>query len=126
MERMRRIYKEDLGYYGQVSLRLATKKMSPEQWQQQYSFSVVSAISFNEVIASQVVEGAVNGVLYENFVREMITNVRLKPENTGRPIVILMDNARIHKYPLVIDTLKKLQVHVIFNSEYSPWLNPVE
>jgi len=37
-----------------------------------------------------------------------------------------MDNAIIHKYSQVLETARKMKVHVLFNAEYSPWLNPVE
>jgi len=37
-----------------------------------------------------------------------------------------MDNAIIHKYSHVLETARKMKVHVLFNAEYSPWLNPVE
>lgn len=37
-----------------------------------------------------------------------------------------MDNAIIHKYSEVLETARKMKVHVLFNAEYSPWLNPVE
>jgi len=39
---------------------------------------------------------------------------------------MFLDNARVHKHPLVIETLEKMDVVVLFNSAYSPWLNPVE
>ena len=37
-----------------------------------------------------------------------------------------MDNAVIHKHSLVLETARNLKVNVLFNAEYSPWLNPVE
>jgi transposase len=41
-------------------------------------------------------------------------------------VVLFMDNAIIHKYSEVLETARKMKVHVLFNAEYSPWLNPVE
>ena len=37
-----------------------------------------------------------------------------------------MDNAVIHKHSVVLQTAQKFKANVIFNAEYSPWLNPVE
>jgi transposase len=37
-----------------------------------------------------------------------------------------MDNAVIHKHSKVLETARKFKVNVLFNAEYSPWLNPVE
>ena len=37
-----------------------------------------------------------------------------------------MDNAVIHKHSIVIQTARKFKVNILFNGEYSPWLNPVE
>ena len=37
-----------------------------------------------------------------------------------------MDNARIHKHPFIAETAAMMKVHIFFNSEYSPWLNPIE
>ena len=37
-----------------------------------------------------------------------------------------MDNAVIHKQSAVKETASLMGVHVLFNAEYSPWLNPIE
>lgn len=37
-----------------------------------------------------------------------------------------MDNAIIHKHSEVLETARKFKVNVLFNAEYSPWLNPIE
>lgn len=37
-----------------------------------------------------------------------------------------MDNAVIHKHSIVLETARKMKVNVLFNAEYSPWLNPIE
>ena len=91
-----------------------------------FSISILSAITKDKIVANQLFEGGVTGVLYENFLFKTILDLRNDPENDGKDIVIFMDNARIHKHPLVMQTLKEKKVQVIFNSEYSPWLNPVE
>lgn len=37
-----------------------------------------------------------------------------------------MDNAVVHKHSAVLETCRKMKVTVLFNAEYSPWLNPIE
>lgn len=43
-----------------------------------------------------------------------------------KDIVLLMDNAAIHKHSQVKETARKMKVNILFNAEYSPWLNPIE
>ena len=43
-----------------------------------------------------------------------------------KTIVLLMDNAKFHHHSEVLETCRKLKVNVLFNAEYSPWLNPIE
>ena len=65
-------------------------------------------------------------MIFENFIYQTLLQMRIDPKNAGKDIIVLMDNARIHKHPLVMQTFRDLRVQVIFNCEYSPWLNPVE
>ena len=86
---------------------------------------MIAAISYKKVIASQIVEGSVDSVLYENFIYQMLVNIR-KEQRVEKDIVLLMDNAVIHRHSAVLETARKFRVNVLFNAEYSPWLNPVE
>lgn len=77
-------------------------------------------------MSSQVIEGGVDSVLFENFIYHTLRSVRTDPETKDREVVLLMDNAVIHKHQSVLETALKLKVNVLFNAEYSPWLNPIE
>lgn len=55
----------------------------------------------------------------------MLLSIR-RDHRSEKDIVILMDNAVIHKHSAVLETARKFRVNVLFNAEYSPWLNPVE
>ena len=46
--------------------------------------------------------------------------------NSKRDVVLMMDNAVIHKHSAVLETARRFRVNVLFNAEYSPWLNPIE
>ena len=53
-------------------------------------------------------------------------SVKRNKENDGKQIVLLMDNAPIHRHEKVLLTAKRMGAIVLFNAEYSPWLNPIE
>jgi transposase len=38
----------------------------------------------------------------------------------------MLDNAVIHHHSAVLETARLFKVNVLFNAQYSPWLNPVE
>ncbi len=65
-------------------------------------------------------------MLFENFLYHTLRSLRNDPKYKYRQIVLLMDNAVIHKHQQVLETAMKMKAQVLFNAEYSPWLNPVE
>ena len=93
---------------------------------QQYSFSLLAAISQDQIISHQVIEGGVDSVMFEHYVYKTLLVLKDDPQNEGKQIVLFMDNAVIHKQSVVKETASKMGVHVLFNAEYSPWLNPIE
>jgi transposase len=103
---------------------MSRKKQANKQ--QQYSVSLIAAISQNKVIASQIIEGGVDSVVFENFVYHALRSIRTDSQLANKDVILLMDNAVIHKHSSVLETARKMQVNVLFNAEYSPWLNPIE
>jgi len=93
---------------------------------EQYSLSLVTAIAYDEVIANQLVEGGVDSSVFENFVFRLMEHVRLSPKYRGKRVVLLMDNATIHKHRNVLETVMAMRAILMFNPQYSPQLNPVE
>lgn len=87
---------------------------------------MISAITHNRIIANQIVEGSVDSVLFENFIYQTLLSIRNDKATATKEVVLFMDNAVIHKHSAVLETARKLKVNVLFNAEYSPWLNPVE
>jgi len=59
--------------------------------------SLISAVSDDRVIANQIIEGAVDGALFENFIYHTLASIRNDKELCERKVLILLDNARIHK-----------------------------
>lgn len=113
-----------LGKYGQISMELQKKKYQNKK--QQYSVSLVAAISQTKVVSSQMIEGGVDSTVFENFIYHTLRYIRTDPQLSNKTVILLMDNAVIHKQSLVLETARRMKVNVLFNAEYSPWLNPVE
>lgn len=65
-------------------------------------------------------------MLFENSIYHTLLNIRTDKELSAKKVVLLMDNAIIHKYSEMLETARKFKVNVLFNAEYSPWLNPIE
>ena len=73
-----------------------------------------------------MLEGGVDSVIFENFIYNTLRSVRTNPNTADKTVVLLMDNAVIHKHSIVLETARKMKVNILFNAEYSPWLNPIE
>jgi hypothetical protein len=64
---------------------------------QNYSMSLISAIAQDRIIANQVLEGAVDRVIFENFIYQTLVSVRNDKELASKKVLLLLDNAQIHK-----------------------------
>ena len=116
--------KAQLGKYGVKSMELSMRKVQGKK--QQYSVSYIAAISQDRVISSQIIEGGVDSTLFENFIYHTLRSVRTDEALHHRNVVLLMDNAVIHKHSAILQTARKMKVNVLFNAQYSPWLNHIE
>ncbi len=65
---------EQLGKYGVRSRELAISKVVNKR--QQYSISLIAAMSQDKILASQIIEGGVDSVLFENFIYHTLRCVR--------------------------------------------------
>lgn len=65
-------------------------------------------------------------MIFDHFVYQTVKSLREQPESRSKDIVILMDNAVIHKHESVLRSSLQAGVSVLFNVEYSPMLNPIE
>ena len=73
-----------------------------------------------------MLEGGTDSVFFENFIYNMLDKLRRDPSTANKDIVLLMDNASIHKKSIVFETARRMKANIFFNAEYSPWLNPIE
>ena len=113
LEIVRQVYADALGPGGILVKQLEKRRTGDKQ--QPYSFSLISAISHDKVIANQLVEGGVDSSVFENFIFKMLEGVRKKEEFNGKPVVLLMDNATIHKHPMVVETVLRMKAILLYN-----------
>lgn len=74
----------------------------------------------NKIQGSFVLPGAFNGEAFLVFTKHcLIPNLR-----SGD--VVIMDNARIHKNPIIRELIEEAGFKLIFQPPYSPDLNPIE
>ena len=91
-----------------------------------YSVTLISAVAYDGVVANQLVEGGVDATVFEHSLWRTMEHVRVNNENGDKRVVLLMDNAAIHRHALAIDCALKMKAVLMFNPPYSPHLNPVE
>jgi hypothetical protein len=86
---------QNFGKYGPIIEQLA-KRPNP-MISQPYSMSLLAAITQQEVMAIQLIEGGVDTSVFENFIYELLLKIRADRTNDKRPVVLFMDNATIHR-----------------------------
>jgi transposase len=65
-------------------------------------------------------------VVFENFLYEVLHQLRSDAETKFRPIVVFLDNAKPHKSELITKLAKRMRVTFIYAAQYSPWMMPTE
>lgn len=65
-------------------------------------------------------------MVFENFIRHLLMHIRRSEQHARRRVVLLMDNATIHKHMTVMNTCLELKAILLYNPPYSPHMNPVE
>lgn len=93
---------------------LIVKKVKPR-----IRYSIISAISIKKVIDVKIVKGSVNGTIFINFIKGIITKLRSDK-------VLFMDNARIHHSKLFTAYAKTIENRILYNVPYCSELNPIE
>jgi transposase len=97
----------------------------PKEGTKRETFSLMMAVSSNEVVAWQLVKGSFNKVRFLAFLEE-----HLIPAMQYRPHLqhLLMDNVPFHKSAEVREMLEEHDYNepIIFNPPYHPDTNPVE
>jgi transposase len=83
-------------------------------------YNIIAALNKNLLIAPFIFEGYSTQNIYETYV-ELVLAPALKPG-----MVLVIDNARIHKSKKIIALIEAVGCKVIFLPPYSPDYNPIE
>ena len=83
-------------------------------------YNIIAALNKNLLVAPFIFEGYSTQTCYETYV-ELILVPALKPG-----MVLVIDNARIHKSKKIITLVEAAGCKVIFLPPYSPDYNPIE
>ncbi|MBI4718962.1 MAG: IS630 family transposase [Planctomycetes bacterium] len=82
--------------------------------------TLIEAMGTHGMRCSTVVDGAVNGDVFEAFVEQVLV------PDLHTDDVVIMDNLSSHKRPRVRELIEKAGAHLVFLPAYSPDLNPIE
>lgn len=82
--------------------------------------TLIAALAAEGVRCSTVVDGAVNGDVFEAFVEQVLVP-QLRPGD-----VVVMDNLSSHKRDTTRKLIEDAEARVLFLPPYSPDLNPIE
>ena len=82
--------------------------------------TLIAALGISGMRCSTVVDGAINGDLFEAFVEQVLVP-ELRPGD-----VVVMDNLSSHKRHRVRELIEDANAHLVFLPAYSPDLNPIE
>ena len=82
--------------------------------------TLIAALGIQGVCCSTVVDAAVNGDVFEAFVRQVLV------PQLRRGDVVIMDNLSSHKRTRTRELIEKAGAQLVFLPPYSPDLNPIE
>lgn len=82
--------------------------------------TVLSSIRLDGTTESVLFEGAVDGKMFEEYIKEILAP-QLRPGD-----ILIMDNLRAHKSARAVEIVQSRHADVKFLPAYSPDLNPIE
>lgn len=88
-----------------------------------HRYSILPALSLDGIIALDIVEGSYNTRLFAHFIDGLLDQMSPFPLPNS---VIVMDNCRIHKDPVILDMITSRGMRYEFLPPYSPDYNPIE
>ena len=91
------------------------------------AFKVMFIVSLSSKAGYSVLgtTGTGNSPLFSHFLK-LVVDESKKYSDQNNKVVIVWDNASIHKTQRVRDLLKTSKISMLTITPYSPWLNPVE
>lgn len=86
-------------------------------------YSILPALSLDGVLHLEVVENAVTGAAFRQFVEGLLPLMNKWPLPNS---VLVVDNASIHKVAGIRELVEERGMRLLFLPAYSPDLNPIE
>lgn len=80
----------------------------------------VAAFRLGGMLAPMVIDGALNGPLFAQYVRQELAP-QLRPGD-----ILVMDNLQAHKVKAAADAVRAVDARVVYLPPYSPDFNPIE
>jgi len=87
------------------------------------NISIVASMNKYGMIYYKIHDSAINGETFKLFLSEL--HAKCIDSEIENPIFI-MDNAKIHHYRGLSETINRLQIQIEYLPPYSPFLNPIE
>jgi transposase len=87
------------------------------KWQTQ---TFIAGLKLDGIVAPFVVQGAMNGTVFDTYVRELLAPA------VGPGDIVVLDNLNLHKSPRAAAALAERGAWFLFLPRYSPDLNPIE
>ncbi len=84
------------------------------------NFSVISAMGLNGVYESLMIEGAIDGEVFQQYVAQSLVQ-ELRPGD-----IVIMDNVPFHYNSKAIRLIEATGARVMYLPAYSPDFNPIE
>lgn len=84
---------------------------------------MLPALSLDGILHLEVVEGAITGDIFRQFVQGLLPRMNEWPLPNS---VLVMDNATIHKVEGIREMVEERGARILYLPAYSPDLNPIE
>jgi transposase len=94
-------------------------QLTVHKTKQRKRYSIISAISINKIINVKIIKGSVNGEVFTNFIKEVVSKIKNKD-------VLFMDNARLHHSKIFMSYADTITNKIVYNVPYCSELNPIE
>ena len=103
--------------YGWAEKGKRCKGLAPGRWK---TYTILSYLTFEGKTESLIFPGAVDKVIFKEFMEEILLPVTQKGD------VIIMDNLNVHKNGFSRELFEKRGVEIRYIPRYSPEYNPIE
>ena len=73
-------------------------------------------MSMDKLVAMQVIEGGTDAIIFEHFIYRTLNAIHREPATSSKRVVLLMDNATIHKSPIIYATAQRMKATILLNA----------